>query len=69
MQTFVCVCVHLSLCSAGKSIVGSYNQDQLASRIRTDVLILLVSSQQNLYDIYHCCVYSEKFLVMDRGTV
>ena len=22
----------------------------------------------NLYDIYHCCVYSEK-LVMDRGTV
>jgi hypothetical protein len=23
----------------------------------------------NLYDIYHCCVYSEKLLVMDRGTV
>ena len=23
----------------------------------------------NLYDIYHCCVYSEKFLMMDRGTV
>ena len=23
----------------------------------------------NLYDIYHCCVYSEKPLVMDRGTV
>jgi len=22
----------------------------------------------NLYDIYHCCVYSEKFLVMDRGS-
>jgi len=22
-----------------------------------------------LHDIYHCCVYSEKFLVMDRGTV
>jgi len=21
----------------------------------------------NLYDIYHCCVYSEKLLVMDRG--
>jgi hypothetical protein len=21
------------------------------------------------YDIYHCCVYSEKLLVMDRGTV
>ena len=22
-----------------------------------------------LYDIYHCCVYSEKFLTMDGGTV
>ena len=22
-----------------------------------------------LYDIYHCCVYSKKLLVMDRGTV
>jgi hypothetical protein len=23
----------------------------------------------NLYDIHHCCVYSEKLLTMDRGTV
>jgi len=23
----------------------------------------------NLYDIYHCCVYSEKLLVVDRRTV
>jgi hypothetical protein len=23
----------------------------------------------NLYDIHHCCVYSEKPLMMDRGTV
>ena len=23
----------------------------------------------NMYDIYHCCVYSEKLLLMDRGTV
>ena len=22
-----------------------------------------------LYDIYHCCVYSEKLLMVDRGTV
>jgi hypothetical protein len=22
-----------------------------------------------LYDIYHCCVYSEKLLMMDRGTI
>jgi hypothetical protein len=24
---------------------------------------------ENLYDIYHCCVYGEKLLTMDRGTV
>jgi len=23
----------------------------------------------NLYDICHCCVYSDKLLMMDRGTV
>ena len=23
----------------------------------------------NLYDMYHCCVYSEKLLMMDTGTV
>jgi hypothetical protein len=23
---------------------------------------------RKLYDIYHCCVYSEKLLMMDRGT-
>ena len=23
----------------------------------------------NLYDIHHCCVYSEKLLMMDRGAV
>ena len=27
------------------------------------------SCQQNLYDIYHCCVYGQKLLMMDRGTV
>ena len=34
-----------------------------------NILIPLASSQQNLYDIYHCCVYSEKLLMMDRGIV
>ena len=33
------------------------------------VLMLLSSCNCNLYDIYHCCVYSEKLLMMDRGTV
>ena len=23
----------------------------------------------NLYDIYHCCMYSEKLLMVDRGTI
>ena len=23
----------------------------------------------NLYDIYHCCVYSSRLITMDRGTV
>jgi len=47
-------------------------QLQLASRISTElssVLILLTSCNCNLYDTYHCCVYSEKLLMMDRGTV
>jgi len=34
-----------------------------------NVLILLASCQQSLYDICHCCVYSGKLLMMDRGTV
>jgi len=34
--------------------------DSLQAR---SVLILLA------YDIYHCCVYSEKLLMMDGGTV
>ena len=30
---------------------------------------LLASSHQNLYDIYHCCMLSEKLLMMGRVTV
>jgi len=43
---------------------------QLASRIRTkfrpDPARKLSG---NLYDIYHCCVYSEKLLMVDTATV
>ena len=45
---------------------------QLASRIRTDMQFRPAPAHNlsaNLYDIYHCCVYSEKLLMMDRGTV
>ena len=35
----------------------------------SSVLILLASQSADLHDIYHCCVSSEKLLMMDRGTV
>ena len=42
---------------------------QLAGRIRTFNPDPARKLTANLYDIYHCCVYSEKLLMMDRGTV
>jgi len=30
---------------------------------------LLANCQHKLYDIYHCCVYSARLLMMDRETV
>ena len=44
-------------------------QLQLASRIKTESPDPARKLSANLYDIYHCCVYSEKLLMMDRGTV
>ena len=38
----------------------------VASRIRTE---FLPDPVRKLYDIYHCCVYSEKFLAMIKGNV
>ena len=37
--------------------------------IQDSILIPLASCQQNLYDIYDCCMYSVKLLTMGRGTV
>jgi len=47
---------------------------QLASRIRTELVPSMGPDparklSANLYDTYHCCVYSEKLLMIDRGTV
>ena len=42
---------------------------QLASRIRTERPDPARKLLANLYGICHCCVYNEKFLMMDRGTV
>jgi len=47
-------------------------QLQPASKIRTELQFRPDPARKlsaNLYDIYHCCVYSEKLLMMDRGTV
>ena len=44
---------------------------QLASRIRMQQEFHSDPARKqsaNLYDIYHCCVYTEKLLMMDRGT-
>ena len=42
---------------------------QLASRIRTELQFCPDPARKlsaNLYDIYHCCVYSEKLLIMGQ---
>ena len=41
---------------------------QLASRIRTEMRFR-PDPARKLYDIFSCCVYSGKLLMMDRGTV
>jgi len=45
---------------------------QLASRIRKELQFRPDPARKplaNLYDMYHCCAYSEKLLMMERGTV
>ena len=42
---------------------------QLASRIRTELQFRADPADRKLCDIYHCCVYSEQLLMIDRGTV
>jgi len=45
---------------------------QLASRIRMELQFLPdpgCKLSTNRYDMYHCCVYSEILLMMDRGSV
>jgi len=55
-----------SVCTAMVCVI------QLASRIRTELQFRSDPAHKlsaNLYDTYHCCVYSEKLLMMDKGTV
>ena len=47
-----------------------YMSYRVASRIRTELRPDPARKlTANLYDIRHCCVYSEKLLMIDRGTV
>jgi hypothetical protein len=42
---------------------------QLVNRIRMERPDPVHKLSAKLYDIYHCCVYSEKLLMIDRWTV
>ena len=44
--------------------VSLYTQQRYMSYNMTYTIVYVIQ-----YDIYHCCVYSEKLLMMDRGTV
>ena len=47
-------------------------QLQLVSGVRTELQFRPDPARKlsaNLYDIYRCCVYSEKLMMMGRGTV
>jgi len=46
-----------------------YMSYRFASRIRTFHRDPACKLSAHLYDIYHCYVYSEKLLMMDRGNV
>jgi hypothetical protein len=46
-----------------------YTSYRFASRIRMFHPDPARKLSANLYDIYHYCAYSEKLLMMDRGTV
>jgi len=51
---------------------GRLSWHKLGARIRTEPQFRPDPARklsENLYDIYHCCVYSEELLMMDRGTV
>ena len=56
-----------SLHTAMKYVIQFFSQ--LAGRIRMEHSDPARKLSANLYDIYHCCVHSEKLLMMDIGTV
>jgi len=50
--------------------VDSLRSGSVRTTIRTEIRPDFARKMStNLYEIYHCCVYSEKLLMMDKGTV
>jgi len=49
-----------------RGLLTACEQDQDGTQFPSDSVR---KQSTNLYDLYHCCVYSEKLLMMDRGTV
>jgi len=58
--------VHSAIVYVIQVLLTACEQDQVGTEFRPDPARKLSA---NLYDIYYCCVYSEKLLMMDTGTV
>ena len=54
----------IDICHTG--LLTACEQDQDGTQLHSDPARKLSA---DLYDIYHCCVYSEKLLMTDKGTV
>jgi len=56
---------HQEFLTVYTAMVMSY---RFADSLRTGAFVPARKLSANLYDIYHCCVKSEKLLMMDRRT-
>jgi hypothetical protein len=66
-------CFGQFLCSSSGVFRCTHSNDirhtGLLTACEQEHLLLLTSCLHNLYDVYHCCVYNEKLLMTERGTV
>jgi hypothetical protein len=58
--------VHTAMSYRFTGLLTACEQDQNETAFHPDPVHKLSAK---LYDVYHCCVYSEKLPTMDRGTV
>jgi hypothetical protein len=61
----ICHTIYVAVCWRGQDMEHS----SILSRIRMFHPDSARKLSANFYDIHHCCVYSEKLLMMYRGTV